>query len=293
MPTNMNDTTETYQTKFYFVASEKNFSISGNTTIGRSKADLIIDDKALSSIHCQLTLKGIKLFITDLGSTNGTFVNGKKIDANEEIEVLVGDKVRFGTFVYTVKGNINQDVEKEPEIRPKFNLKLILSFFKIGLFWKILYCVITFLYLGCVYLSTKPNFKNLPQDLSFFNDLTNKNANLMLMYVAVFLFFTFLFHAYISQSYFKASKVMRIISFFGIFVFQTIMTLLGLITTNTAYERYIKNRTLVMKSNTTTQSQIMKEFEKNYEDLKPLLPDTYKKKLDDDYKKTMSKTVAH
>jgi pSer/pThr/pTyr-binding forkhead associated (FHA) protein len=43
-----------------------------------AKCDLLCKSKAVSSIHCSITLKGGKTYVEDLQSTNGTFVNGKR-----------------------------------------------------------------------------------------------------------------------------------------------------------------------------------------------------------------------
>lgn len=52
----------------------------GVATVGRSStADITIDDHKMSRIHCQIELTGDTCSITDLNSTNGTFVNGKRI----------------------------------------------------------------------------------------------------------------------------------------------------------------------------------------------------------------------
>ena len=50
-------------------------------TIGRGrKNDIIIQDNEVSRVHCRLIRVLDDYEIHDLGSTNGTFVNGKKID---------------------------------------------------------------------------------------------------------------------------------------------------------------------------------------------------------------------
>ena len=51
-------------------------------TIGRTaRADFIVDAALISRLHCRLTAdKSDQLVVEDLGSTNGTMVNGKKVD---------------------------------------------------------------------------------------------------------------------------------------------------------------------------------------------------------------------
>ena len=50
-----------------------------NTIFGREKADIIVSDAEVSSTHCQIQLIGDIYHIFDMNSSNGTFVNGKKI----------------------------------------------------------------------------------------------------------------------------------------------------------------------------------------------------------------------
>ncbi len=56
-------------------------------------ADLRIDDARVSRIHALLEVKGDQLVLTDLASSHGTFVNGKKV---VESRVKFGDKIRLG-----------------------------------------------------------------------------------------------------------------------------------------------------------------------------------------------------
>ena len=51
-------------------------------TVGRTaRADFIVDAALVSRIHCRLTADvSDQLVVEDLGSTNGTKVNGKKVD---------------------------------------------------------------------------------------------------------------------------------------------------------------------------------------------------------------------
>ncbi len=49
-------------------------------TIGRSTgAEFIVDAALVSRLHCQLTATADSLEVKDLDSTNGTFVNGKRV----------------------------------------------------------------------------------------------------------------------------------------------------------------------------------------------------------------------
>ena len=63
-------------------------------TIGRSAgAQLIVEAPLVSRLHCQLTATADALQVKDLGSTNGTFVNGKRI---KTAELREGDRLSVG-----------------------------------------------------------------------------------------------------------------------------------------------------------------------------------------------------
>ena len=64
------------------------------TTVGRLPDNALqIPEASVSSHHCEIQLKGNDLFVRDLGSTNGTFINGEKIT---EGTVKAGQILRLG-----------------------------------------------------------------------------------------------------------------------------------------------------------------------------------------------------
>src|SRR5437899_693552 len=69
--------------------------------IGRSdSAHLYLpEDKFFSRHHCLLEIAPPRCFLRDLGSTNGTFVNGKKVP---EAHLVSGDRVQGGQTVFEV-----------------------------------------------------------------------------------------------------------------------------------------------------------------------------------------------
>jgi len=67
----------------------------GQATIGRLKSnDLPIGEPSVSSRHCQLTGTGETFEIEDIGSRNGTFVNGQRV--TERTALAPGDVIRLG-----------------------------------------------------------------------------------------------------------------------------------------------------------------------------------------------------
>jgi pSer/pThr/pTyr-binding forkhead associated (FHA) protein len=63
-------------------------------TVGRApRADFIVDAALVSRLHCRLTATDRGLDVVDLESTNGTFVNGKRVS---KASLAVGDRLRIG-----------------------------------------------------------------------------------------------------------------------------------------------------------------------------------------------------
>lgn len=82
------------------VASGKRFEVESSTTVGReSSCDLTLDDPKVSRHHGTFTVKGGRLFYTDNNSTNGSFINGKKI---KETEILLGDVIKIGSSEFAI-----------------------------------------------------------------------------------------------------------------------------------------------------------------------------------------------
>ena len=51
----------------------------------RPPADLVLKDGEVSGLHCELLLQGDELMVSDRGSTNGTYVDGKRVYAHEPV----------------------------------------------------------------------------------------------------------------------------------------------------------------------------------------------------------------
>jgi pSer/pThr/pTyr-binding forkhead associated (FHA) protein len=63
-------------------------------TVGRApRADFIVDAALVSRLHCRLTATDANVEVVDLKSTNGTFVNDKRID---KATLSSGDRLRVG-----------------------------------------------------------------------------------------------------------------------------------------------------------------------------------------------------
>jgi pilus assembly protein CpaF len=71
-------------------------------TVGRVQGnDIVLSKRNVSKQHARLTLKGEHAVIVDLNSTNGTWVNGRKI--NSPYSLKQGDKIYIADFIITLQ----------------------------------------------------------------------------------------------------------------------------------------------------------------------------------------------
>ena len=76
-------------------------STSNAVRLGRAADnDLVIAHPSISAHHAELHFDGEQFLLRDLSSSNGTFVNGGRVDARARVEV--GDLVHFATFDYEI-----------------------------------------------------------------------------------------------------------------------------------------------------------------------------------------------
>ena len=91
---------------------------SGITIIGRHpNCDLRIPLMEISRRHCQLDCHSGLFSLRDLGSSNGTFVNGERI---EETQLKPGDHIQIGqlTFVLEIGAAAEPKVPETPAAKP-------------------------------------------------------------------------------------------------------------------------------------------------------------------------------
>jgi type III secretion system (T3SS) inner membrane Yop/YscD-like protein/uncharacterized protein DUF4389 len=80
----------------------REFDLAGPTTIGRDPtAGIVIDDAEASRRHASVSLQGEIVTIEDLGSTNGTFLNGQRLSGAQTFGMQ--DQVRIGTTVFELR----------------------------------------------------------------------------------------------------------------------------------------------------------------------------------------------
>jgi pSer/pThr/pTyr-binding forkhead associated (FHA) protein len=74
----------------------------GGIVIGRDDdAELTIDDPYASEFHARVGTQDGKVIVHDLGSTNGTYVNGRRVTA--PVGVAKGDTIQIGKTILEVR----------------------------------------------------------------------------------------------------------------------------------------------------------------------------------------------
>jgi hypothetical protein len=89
-----------------FVRSEsqqgREFEVNDVVVLGRSdETDVVLDDPYASEFHMRLVSQENGIMLHDLGSTNGTYVNGRRVSAPTELKR--GDTIQVGKTVMEIK----------------------------------------------------------------------------------------------------------------------------------------------------------------------------------------------
>jgi pSer/pThr/pTyr-binding forkhead associated (FHA) protein len=74
--------------------------ISEGATLGRAgSADIHVEDPFASSVHARIFVRNGFMFVEDMGSTNGTYLNGRQLRKPEQLKPA--DKIRIGDSEYS------------------------------------------------------------------------------------------------------------------------------------------------------------------------------------------------
>lgn len=77
-------------------AGERFVLLKDETTLGRDpQSDIFLNDITVSRKHARVDRAGGGVTLTDVGSLNGTYVNGERVD---EVDLRNGDEIQIGKF---------------------------------------------------------------------------------------------------------------------------------------------------------------------------------------------------
>lgn len=75
--------------------------IRGVTTLGRKQENtIVLTEPFVSGNHAKIYTKNNNLYVEDLNSTNGVYVNGEKIE--EKFKLISGDEIKIGSAIFKV-----------------------------------------------------------------------------------------------------------------------------------------------------------------------------------------------
>lgn len=89
----------------------------GTMTIGRRSTNTIAlpQDAYISGRHAEIVTDNTGTYLTDLGSTNGTTINGERLTPNERQLLLDGDEVQIGQNIYRFSLLVPEEAEELAE----------------------------------------------------------------------------------------------------------------------------------------------------------------------------------
>lgn len=74
--------------------SGTSYEVGRGATLGRGNVEIPLDDPFASSRHARIVPEGAVMVIEDLGSTNGTYLNGEQLAGPRPLHA--GDRIRIG-----------------------------------------------------------------------------------------------------------------------------------------------------------------------------------------------------
>ncbi|MDH7603023.1 MAG: FHA domain-containing protein [Armatimonadota bacterium] len=75
----------------------------GQNTVGRQDADVLLTHNTVSRKHAVITVEDSKVYVEDIGSTNGTYVGGSKLNPGQKVELTDGAEIVFGNQTLILK----------------------------------------------------------------------------------------------------------------------------------------------------------------------------------------------
>ena len=124
---NMNAaTTNTWQLNALTEAlGDLTLTVTDSLSVGRgSDNGLVLGSKQISRNHAQLSVLNGQLYVKDLESSNGTFINDERIAANESKQLSAEDTLGFASFIFQVSAPVSATVIHEQAVADKPTLML-------------------------------------------------------------------------------------------------------------------------------------------------------------------------
>jgi hypothetical protein len=142
----MSEKTESFTPKFFLVNPDQSLCITHKMILGRAEGEIILDDSKISSKHCEFIPRLLEIFIKDLNSSNGVFVNKQKIFPDKEVKLNDGDVILIGSYEFVLCENeakakqlIAEHSQTDKPLKESFHLTDLVTFFSAPLVWRLVY----------------------------------------------------------------------------------------------------------------------------------------------------------
>jgi hypothetical protein len=218
-------------------------------TIGRGDVDCKIIDQRLSTAHCKITIKGLRVFVSDLNSRNGTYINGDKLDPQVETELKVGSELNIGSYVYLLK---DTRAVYDKTLIANFTvgeLSLIqrLNFFDVHISWKIVYVLASLLFMSFYFMDTPDD--TYPSNLEYLVQEYYSATHLNMIYIVIALYSGCMLHAYLIKEHFHKSYILSGLTYIFLLVFKLLTVVSFFASSDYTYvSSYLRARQLIVKN---------------------------------------------
>lgn len=91
----------------------------GENSVGRENAGILLTHNTVSRRHAKITVQDGHVSVVDLGSTNGTFVDGRRLTGDESVEVKDGSELMFGSVTVKYQAPLAPIEEASEEAAPE------------------------------------------------------------------------------------------------------------------------------------------------------------------------------
>ena len=293
-----------YTPTFYLANKELEIKINGKTTIGRGKGTIIIeDDHMLSELHCEINAKVLDVFIKDLNSKNGVFINNHKIFPHTDIKLNPGDLVKIGSSEYKFFEDVDAmrkefppaDRRKHPRPKNLYGPENIFSFYVAPYWVRGIYALMILASMGSVFANLQLGVA-LPKNLLFLEKMYAEQVVFSGVKVVALVWLISFIHSFSWTVYFNRNPLRKGVSFVAYFLVLFLLVdfkngplfeIKKYASIRTSVENAKQDETgIVLLKNLVSQNE---ELKNAYKFTREKLYDDDKKILDDDYKVMMAK----